>query len=159
MPKRMLQGRLYSKRRKGRLRMRWLDDVEGDLKKMKVKGWKEKMRKREQWRLVVEEAKAHPGLWRRVEGRKEVIQYSDKLRTRQQRIRGLILVRVRNLYLLHNFQFVSGAYSSPNRMGLGKYFSRGLSGRRKKMTSLLCLVHSMELYFLSSIRLQGAVIN
>jgi hypothetical protein len=27
-----------------------------------VKGWKEKMRDREQWRLVVEEAKAHPGL-------------------------------------------------------------------------------------------------
>jgi hypothetical protein len=33
-----------------------------DLKKMKVKGWKEKMRDREKWRLVVEEAKAHPGL-------------------------------------------------------------------------------------------------
>jgi hypothetical protein len=61
MPKRMLKGRLYSTRRKGRSRMRWLDDVESDLKKM-VKGWKEKMRNREQWTLVVEEAKAHPGL-------------------------------------------------------------------------------------------------
>jgi hypothetical protein len=40
--------------------MRWLDDVESDLKKMEVKGWKEKMRDREQWRLVVEQAKAHP---------------------------------------------------------------------------------------------------
>jgi hypothetical protein len=39
--------------------MRWPDDVE---EKMKVKGWKEKMRNREQWRLVVEETKAHPGL-------------------------------------------------------------------------------------------------
>jgi hypothetical protein len=36
--------------RKGRPRMRWLDYVESDLKKMKVKGWKEKMRNREQWR-------------------------------------------------------------------------------------------------------------
>jgi hypothetical protein len=27
---------------------------------MMGKGWKEKMRNREQWRLVVEEAKAHP---------------------------------------------------------------------------------------------------
>jgi hypothetical protein len=42
--------------------MRWLDDVESDLQKMEVKGWKEKMWDREQWRLVVEEAKAHPGL-------------------------------------------------------------------------------------------------
>jgi hypothetical protein len=42
--------------------MRWLHDVESDLKKMKVKGWKTKMRNREQWRLVIEEAKAHPGL-------------------------------------------------------------------------------------------------
>jgi hypothetical protein len=39
-----------------------LDDVESDLKKMEVKGWKEKMRDREQWRLVVEEVKAYPGL-------------------------------------------------------------------------------------------------
>jgi hypothetical protein len=48
MPKRMLKGRLYSKRRKGRPRMRLLDDVESDLKKMTVKGRKEKMRNREQ---------------------------------------------------------------------------------------------------------------
>jgi hypothetical protein len=46
----MLKGRLYSKKRKGRPRMRWLDDVESDLKKMKVKGWKEKMKDREQGR-------------------------------------------------------------------------------------------------------------
>jgi hypothetical protein len=38
--------------------MRWQDDVESVLK-MKVKGLKEKMRDREQWRLIVEEAKAH----------------------------------------------------------------------------------------------------
>jgi hypothetical protein len=59
VPKRMLKGSLYSKRRKGRPRMRWLHSVESDLKKVEVKGWKEKMRDREQWRLVVEEAKAH----------------------------------------------------------------------------------------------------
>jgi hypothetical protein len=46
VPERMLKGRLHSKRRKGRPRLRWLDDVESDLKKMKVRGWKEKMRNR-----------------------------------------------------------------------------------------------------------------
>jgi CRISPR/Cas system CSM-associated protein Csm2 small subunit len=54
--------RVYSKRRKGRPSIKWLDDVENDLKKMKVKGWTEKKRNREQWRLVVEEDKAHPRL-------------------------------------------------------------------------------------------------
>jgi hypothetical protein len=38
-----------------------LDDVESDLKK-EVKGRKEKMRDTKQWRVVVEEAKSHPGL-------------------------------------------------------------------------------------------------
>jgi hypothetical protein len=41
VPKRMLKGRLYFKRRKGRPRMRWLDDVERDLKNMEVKGRKQ----------------------------------------------------------------------------------------------------------------------
>jgi hypothetical protein len=30
MPKRMLKGRQYYRRRKGKPRMRWLDDVESD---------------------------------------------------------------------------------------------------------------------------------
>ncbi|PNF17936.1 hypothetical protein B7P43_G18452 [Cryptotermes secundus] len=51
-----------NKMKKTRPRMRWLDDVENDLKKMKVKGWVVKMRNREQWIPVVEEAKAHPRL-------------------------------------------------------------------------------------------------
>ena len=49
--------------------MRCRDDVVADLKVMKVKQWIEKTEKREKWRLIVEEAKAHPGLWRREEGR------------------------------------------------------------------------------------------
>jgi hypothetical protein len=42
MPKRMIKGKLYSKIRKRRPRMRWPDDFESDLK-MKVKRWKESM--------------------------------------------------------------------------------------------------------------------
>jgi hypothetical protein len=62
VPKRMINGELYSTRRKGRPRMRWQEEDENDLKRMKVTEWKEKTRNREQWRLVVDEAKAHPGL-------------------------------------------------------------------------------------------------
>jgi hypothetical protein len=62
MPRRMLEGRLFMERRKGRPRLRWLDDVLVDLKIMEIRQWVEKTKDREQWRLVVEETKAHPGL-------------------------------------------------------------------------------------------------
>jgi hypothetical protein len=39
-----------------------MDDVVADLKVMKMKQWMEKTKDREQWRMVVEKAKAHPGL-------------------------------------------------------------------------------------------------
>jgi len=38
-----------------------MDDVVADLKVMKIKQWMEKTKNRQQWRLVVKEAKAHPG--------------------------------------------------------------------------------------------------
>jgi hypothetical protein len=62
MPRKMMEGRLFTARRKGRPRLRWIDDVVADLRVMKIKQWTEKAKDREQWRLDVEEAKAHPGL-------------------------------------------------------------------------------------------------
>ena len=62
IPKKMLYGKLYATRRSGRPRMRWLDDVSVDLRKMGVNEWRDRARNREAWRYNVEEAKAHPGL-------------------------------------------------------------------------------------------------
>jgi hypothetical protein len=61
MPKRVLKGKLYATRI-GRPRIRWLEDVIADLRRMGISGWMEKARNRDQWRPIVEEAKAHPGL-------------------------------------------------------------------------------------------------
>ena len=72
MPRKMVEGRLFTGRTKGRPHLRWMDDVVADLKVMKKKQWMEKMKDREKWRLIVEEAKAHPRLQRREEGRKVV---------------------------------------------------------------------------------------
>jgi hypothetical protein len=62
IPRKMVEGRLFIGRRKGRPRLRWMDDVVADLKLMKIKQWMEKMKDRERWRLVVEVAKTRPGL-------------------------------------------------------------------------------------------------
>ena len=61
-PKMMLYGKLYATGRRGRTRMRWLDDVSMDLKKMGINEWRDRSRNRETWRHIVAEAKAHPGL-------------------------------------------------------------------------------------------------
>jgi hypothetical protein len=60
MPKRMLQGKIYTRKR-GRPRLRWFEDVYDSLHKMKVKGGGGMMNI-EEWRQIVQEAKSHPEL-------------------------------------------------------------------------------------------------
>ena len=62
IPKRVLKGKLYATRRIGRPRIRWLEDVIADPRRMGISGWVEKARSRDQWRQIVKEAKANPGL-------------------------------------------------------------------------------------------------
>jgi hypothetical protein len=62
IPKRMLYGKLYATRRKGRPKTRWLDDVSADLRKMGINEWRSRVRDREVWSRIGMEAKAHPGL-------------------------------------------------------------------------------------------------
>jgi hypothetical protein len=46
----------------GRQRQRWKEDVMEDLKKPKVKNWKETAKDRRTWRDLAEKAKTHKGL-------------------------------------------------------------------------------------------------
>jgi hypothetical protein len=57
-----MYGKLYATRRRGRPKMRWLDDVSTDLRKMRINEWRDRARDRETWRRIVQEAKVHPGL-------------------------------------------------------------------------------------------------
>jgi hypothetical protein len=55
-----MYGKLYATRRRGRPKMRWLDDVSTDLRKMGINECRDRPRDREAWRRIVKEAKAHP---------------------------------------------------------------------------------------------------
>jgi hypothetical protein len=46
----------------GRPRMRWLEQVEEDLKKMKVRNWRKKCKDRRWWNEIIKQAKTHQGL-------------------------------------------------------------------------------------------------
>jgi hypothetical protein len=62
MPKRLMREKIYTRRKRGRPKVRWLDDVQEDLQEMGIEVWRRKAQDRDQWRRITQEAKAHVGL-------------------------------------------------------------------------------------------------
>jgi len=52
----------YKTRPVGRPRLRWMDQVEEDLRRMKITGSRVKIEDRQVWNRIVEQTKTHPGL-------------------------------------------------------------------------------------------------
>ena len=52
----------YKTRPVGRPRLRWMEQVEEDLKGMKIVGWRAKVEDRQEWNRIVEQTKTHLGL-------------------------------------------------------------------------------------------------
>jgi hypothetical protein len=60
--KKIFDSKPEGRRQVGRPRLRWLDDVENDLRVMKIKRWREKKaQNREEWTSVTKKAKVLKG--------------------------------------------------------------------------------------------------
>jgi hypothetical protein len=62
IPKKHVVWKAVCNKTKRKTKMRWLDDMSMDLRKMGINEWIDGARDREAWRHIVKEAKAHPGL-------------------------------------------------------------------------------------------------
>ena len=56
--KKIFEGKLEGRRSRGRPRLRWINDVEDDLRKLGVKRWRTKASEREEWTSIIKEAQA-----------------------------------------------------------------------------------------------------
>jgi hypothetical protein len=59
--KRLYMSKHEGRRNVGRPKMRWIDDVEEDLRMMRVCGWRRKARRRDEWKSVLREVKVLQG--------------------------------------------------------------------------------------------------
>jgi hypothetical protein len=53
----IFEGKLEGRRGRERPRLRWINDVEGDLRELGVKRWRTKALEREEWASIIKEAK------------------------------------------------------------------------------------------------------
>jgi hypothetical protein len=60
MSRKLLNGKKEGRRRRGRPRKRWLQNLEGDLRVMQVGRWREKVQTKEEWRRIVRDAEPTP---------------------------------------------------------------------------------------------------
>lgn len=61
-PKQILHQTPAGNRKRGRPRARFKDQVEDNLRTLRVRNWKAKAKNRKEWKLILEQAKTHPGL-------------------------------------------------------------------------------------------------
>jgi hypothetical protein len=62
MPESVMTEKIYTRKKRVRPKVRWLDDVQEDLREMGIEGWRGKAQDRDQWRRRAQKVKVHEGL-------------------------------------------------------------------------------------------------
>jgi len=62
MPRRILEWKPMGRRITGRPRKRWIEDIEGDIQTLRIRGWRKLSKERTEWKKIAENAKTHSGL-------------------------------------------------------------------------------------------------
>jgi hypothetical protein len=65
MPKTVMRKKSYTRIKRGRPKVRWLDDVQVDLREMGIEGWRRKTQDRDQWRRIAQENSGQDQ-WKRI---------------------------------------------------------------------------------------------
>ena len=60
--KRLVEWKPIGRRNRARPRKRWIEDVEEDIEIMRIRGWRNLCKEREEWKKITEKAKTHSGL-------------------------------------------------------------------------------------------------
>jgi hypothetical protein len=60
--RRVMEWKPMGRRMRGRPRKRWIDDVEEDIRRMGVRGWRRIVNDRTEWKKFIKQAKTHTGL-------------------------------------------------------------------------------------------------
>ena len=61
-PKRVLEWKPIDRRIRGRPRKRWIEDVEEDIQRLGIRGWRKLCKERTGWKRITEKAKTNSGL-------------------------------------------------------------------------------------------------
>jgi len=61
-PKGVLEWKPNGRRTRGRPRKRWIEDVEEDIQRMGIRGWRKLCKERAEWKRITEKAKTYSGL-------------------------------------------------------------------------------------------------
>jgi hypothetical protein len=62
IPRRILEWKPMGRIIRGRPRKRWIEDIEDDIQKMGIRGWRKLSKERTEWKKITEKAKTHSGL-------------------------------------------------------------------------------------------------